>query len=98
MRRPVLLAVLLAALVASCGDSISAQAPHSSVPLGPEALREWLTVISSDEFEGRATFSPGLDKAAAYIAARLKEAGVRPGGDDGSYLEKVAVETIQSTN
>jgi len=97
MRRPVLLAVLLAALASSCGDSISGQSP-APVPLGPDALREWLTVISSDEFEGRATFSPGLDKAAAYISARLKEAGVRPGGDDGSYLEKVAVETIQSIN
>jgi len=91
--------VLAAVLAISCGCSISGQAPSSSgSSLAPEALREWLTVISSDEFEGRATFSPGLDKAAAYISARLKEAGVRPGGDDGSYLQSVAVQTVRSTN
>lgn len=66
--------------------------------LAPEALQEWLTVISSDEFEGRATFSPGLDKAAAYISDRLKQAGVKPAGDDGSYLQRVGVQTVQVTN
>jgi hypothetical protein len=66
--------------------------------LAPEPLREWLTVLSSDEMEGRATFSPGLDKAAAYIADRLKQAGVKPAGDDGSYLQRVSVQTVQSTN
>jgi len=66
--------------------------------LSPESLRAWLTVISSDEFEGRATFSPGLDKAAAYISEQLKAAGVRPAGDGGSYLQRVSVDTVQSVN
>src|SRR4026209_992193 len=87
---PILATVLAAALAVSCGFSASGQAPPLA-PLAPDALREWLTVISSDEFEGRATFSPGLDKAAAYISDRLKEAGVRPLGADGSYLQPVAV-------
>jgi hypothetical protein len=55
-------------------------------------------VISSDEFEGRATFSPGLDRAAYYIADRLKEAGVKPGGENGSYFQPVAVQSIQVIN
>ena len=89
--------LLLFALASSCGYSVSGQAPPAA-PLAPETLRTWLTAISSDEFEGRATFSPGLDKAAAYIAARLKDIGVRPGGDEGSYLQKVEVLTVQSMN
>ena len=89
--------LLIAVLAASCGSNVSGQAPPAA-PLSPDALREWLTVISSDEFEGRATFSPGLDKAAEYISARLKDAGVRPGGDDGSYLQKVPVQNVQSVN
>ena len=97
--RRLAIGVLAAVLATSCGCSVSGQIPSSSSSsLAPEALREWLTVISSDEFEGRATFSPGLDKAAAYISARLKEAGVRPGGDDGSYIQSVAVQTVRSTN
>ena len=35
-------------------------------------MREWLTYLSSDELEGRRTFSEGLGLAAAYIAAQLK--------------------------
>jgi hypothetical protein len=66
--------------------------------LAPDALRGWLTVLSSDEFEGRATFSPGLDKAAAYISDELKRAGVKPAGDAGSYLQSVGVKTVQAVN
>jgi hypothetical protein len=95
--RALLIGVLAAVLATSCGCPVSGQV-RSSSPLEPDALREWLTVIASDEFEGRATFSPGLDKAAAYISARLRDAGVRPGGDDGSYLQSVAVQTVRSTN
>ena len=89
--------LLVAALAASCGNPVSGQAPPAA-PLAPDALREWLTVLSSDEFEGRATFSPGIDKAAEYIAARLKDAGVRPGGDNGSYFQNVGVQFVQSLN
>src|SRR5262245_59769052 len=95
--RPAILAIWLTAFATSCGNPASGQAPPAT-PLAPDTLRQWLTVISSDEFEGRATFSPGLDKAAAYISDRLTEAGVRPGGDDGTYLQKVAVQTVRSTN
>ena len=92
------ISLLIAVLAASCGGNVSGQTSTPVAPLGPDALREWLTVIASDEFEGRATFSPGLDKAADYISARLTDAGVRPGGDNGSYLQKVPVETVQSVN
>ncbi len=61
-----------------------ALAQQSSIT--PELLRPWLTYLASDELEGRATFSEGLGLAAAYIVDQLKEAGVKPGGDHGSYF------------
>ena len=97
MKRAAILLLYLT-LAVSCGSPAAAVQAPPVTPLAPDSLRTWLTAISSDEFEGRATFSPGLDKAAAYIADRLKEAGVRPGGDEGSYLQKVEVLTVQSTN
>lgn len=57
--------------------------------ISADRLKEFLTYISSDELEGRDTPSKGLDLAADYIAAHLKEWGIRPAGDDGSYFQKV---------
>jgi hypothetical protein len=48
-------------------------------------MREHLKFISSDELEGRNTPSPGLDRAADYIAAQFKKAGLQPIGDDGYF-------------
>ncbi|HZO85199.1 MAG TPA: hypothetical protein VFC26_08305, partial [Verrucomicrobiae bacterium] len=57
-----------------------------------------MTYLASDELEGRATFSEGLGLADAYIAEQLKEAGVRPAGDRGSYFQRVEVLGVKSTN
>lgn len=67
-------------------------------PLTPDSLRPWLTYLASDQLEGRATFSEGLGLAAAYIAERLREVGVKPGGDDGTYFQRVSVLGVQSSN
>ncbi|HKQ78274.1 MAG TPA: M28 family peptidase [Blastocatellia bacterium] len=54
-------------------------------------LQKWLTYLASDELEGRATFSEGLGLAAAYLAEQLRSWGVKPGGDNGSYFQRVRV-------
>ncbi len=61
-------------------------------------LRRWLGYLASDELEGRATFSEGLGLAAAYIATELKAAGVQPGGDSGSYFQRVKVLGVKSAS
>jgi hypothetical protein len=50
-------------------------------------LKADLEFLASDELLGRATPSPGFDTAAAYIVERLKKAGLKPAGDDGTYLQ-----------
>jgi hypothetical protein len=61
-------------------------------------LKDWLTYLASDEFEGRATFTEGLGLAAAHIAGQLKLWGVKPGGPNGSYFQRVAVLGVKTTN
>ncbi|HEX2490447.1 MAG TPA: M28 family peptidase [Blastocatellia bacterium] len=56
-----------------------------------EDLQKWLSYLASDELEGRATFSEGLGLAAAYLAEQLRSWGVKPGGDNGSYFQRVRV-------
>jgi hypothetical protein len=54
-------------------------------------LKEWLTYIASDDLQGRQVYSEGLGLAGAYIADHLKDWGVKPGGDNGSYFQVVKV-------
>ncbi|MFL6255692.1 MAG: M28 family peptidase [Pyrinomonadaceae bacterium] len=56
-----------------------------------EGMKEMLYVIASDEFAGRDTPSPGQDKAAQFIADRLKQLKVKPAGDKGSYFQHIAL-------
>jgi len=37
-----------------------------------------IKTLSSDEMQGRATFSPGIDKAASFIEAEFKSIGLKP--------------------
>lgn len=46
-----------------------------------------LAFLASDELRGRNTPSPGFDAAADYITARLARAGLKPGGDRGSFRQ-----------
>jgi hypothetical protein len=61
-------------------------------------LRKWLSYLASDELEGRATFSEGLGLAAAYLAEQLRYFGIKPGGDNGSYFQRVRVLGVKSAN
>jgi hypothetical protein len=64
----------------------------------PGPLNEWLTYIASDELQGRATYSEGLGLAAGYISAHLAQWGVKPAGDNGTYLQVVRVLGIRTTS
>lgn len=50
-----------------------------------EGLKSDLTVIASDEFEGRETGEEGIQKAANYISKRYEAMGLTPVGDNGTY-------------
>lgn len=52
-------------------------------------IREVTTKLSSNEFEGRGTGQPGADKAANYLATQFARLGLKPGGDNGTYLQTI---------
>src|SRR6266550_6362549 len=54
-------------------------------------MRAYLSFIASDEMEGRDTPSRGLDTTAKFIAMNLTRWGFKPAGDDGSYLQRIAL-------
>jgi hypothetical protein len=92
---PALCGVLVAALL-TLQTSGLAQAKKPAGTGGaqsitPAEVNEYLSYIASDELEGRQIFTEGLGLAGAYIADHLKEWGVKPGGDDGTYFQTVKV-------
>jgi Zn-dependent M28 family amino/carboxypeptidase len=54
-------------------------------------LKDYLSFIASDVMEGRDTPSRGLDTTAQFLATNLSRWGFKPAGDDGSYLQKIAL-------
>ena len=54
-------------------------------------MRSYLSFIASDEMEGRDTPSRGLDTTAKFLAMNLQRWGFKPGGDDGSFLQHIAL-------
>jgi len=52
-------------------------------------MRDYLTFIASDEMEGRDTPSRGLDTTAKFIAMNLTRWGFKPGGDNGTFLQRI---------
>jgi hypothetical protein len=57
----------------------------------PERLRAQLTLIASDEFEGRETSFRGQKLAARYIASQFELMGLQPAGDSGTYFQHFPV-------
>lgn len=81
MRRLILLAIPLFGCFRA-GSSSSATPAIATV----DRTRSLLTALAHDSMEGRRLASAGEARAARFIAARFREAGLQPAGDDG-YLQ-----------
>jgi membrane dipeptidase len=57
-------------------------------PDGNKAL-DHIKYLASDEMKGRRSGTLEYQKAAEYVAARMKEYGLQPGGDQGTYFQAV---------
>lgn len=60
-------------------------APQISV----ETLKDVTKTLSDDSFEGRAPATPAEEKTVATISDRFRNAGLAPGGTDGSWYQQV---------
>jgi Zn-dependent M28 family amino/carboxypeptidase len=74
-------------------DSVSVRLPSTAFAametIDPEHIRWHVRFLAHDLLEGRGTGQRGGDIAAEYIATQFAEYGLKPAGDNGSYLQKV---------
>ena len=64
--------------------------------LGAADLLAHVTALTAPEMEGRGSGTSGGDRAARYIADVLARAGLRPGGEGGTFFQEFPVATIPS--
>jgi Zn-dependent M28 family amino/carboxypeptidase len=57
--------------------------------IDPERIRAHVRFLADDLLEGRGTGQRGGDIAAQYIATQFALYGLKPAGDNGTYLQKV---------
>lgn len=62
---------------------------NAPLPADQAALKSHVMFLSSDAMRGRDVGTPEFAIAAQYVASQFYEAGLRPMGDNGSYLQNV---------
>ena len=58
-----------------------------------DPLRDHVRYLASEELTGRGVETPGIKLARDYIAREFAKYGLRPGGDNGTYLQGFDVAT-----
>lgn len=65
----------------------------------PDIYLSHIYFLASDEMGGRGVGSPGIARAAQYIADQFAEAGLEPGGEEGTYFHRVDIGMgVETTN
>lgn len=85
----VVVLVMSAFLTAEKVAVIPPQATQVADSFNTDRMRADLQFLSSDLFEGRGTGQRGGDIAAAYIATQFALAGLKPIGENNTYMQKV---------
>lgn len=97
MRHSLAAGLSLLVLCIAC-DRDRAPAPAAAPPAeaapapaeGAEArIAADVRTLAADDMEGREAGTPGYDKAADYVARRMREIGLQPAGDYGTYFQAV---------
>ena len=106
MKKTKPLAAVLAATVAACSPgndatvAPAAKTEHEAAInlITIDALRGHVEFLADDAREGRMTGTPGHEDAASYVAGQFAELGLEPGGEDGSWYQRVPLISYRINN
>ncbi len=79
--------------VVAAEDAAAEEGHQFAAGIAADDLAEHISILASDEFEGRAPGTPGGEKTRAYLAAQYARLGLEPIGD--SFEQKVPI--VEST-
>jgi Peptidase family M28 len=92
--------LLVGLALASAPLAQSQQHPRDREIHDADTLAWWHTTeaLSNDGMEGRDTGSAAYQRAADYVAARFRAAGLAPAGENGSFFQAVPMREIAVTS
>jgi Zn-dependent M28 family amino/carboxypeptidase len=86
-----LLALLLLPGAFPLAAQSSATVQRAVGSITPEDVRRRIGIIADDSMRGRDTPSPELEEVAAWIAGEFRSFGLKPGGDNGTFLQRYGI-------
>src|SRR5881396_2853360 len=89
------LALLLAVLPGTAAAQRQGPAARGAASIVATDVQRRIRIIADDSMLGRATPSPQLDAAAAYVAGEFRRFGLKPGGDSGTYFQHYPLEVLR---
>ncbi|WP_416462706.1 M28 family metallopeptidase [Sphingomonas sp. VDB2] len=94
MKTPFALAAMTALLLPAALPARSAADPVFTAA----AMRAHVEFLADDLLQGRDTGSEGHEIAARYVASQFDGLGLKPAGDAGGWLQRIAFQQTERTN
>lgn len=82
------IAAITILLLASCAVQKSDQI------MSQDEVSRIIQTLSADDMQGRATFTPGIDKAASFIENEFRKIGLQPLNDEKNFRQEFTVTRI----
>lgn len=97
MRRYILPACITAAVLSSCGESKTVVDDQDGLAaFSVDSLKKDISVLASDEFQGRKPFTEGETKTIDFLKGQFAAAGLEP-GNGNSFIQDVPMVRITTT-
>jgi len=86
--KQIYIAIIAILLLASC----RVQKPDQAVE--QDEITRIIRTLSADDMQGRATFTPGIDKAASFIESEFKKIGLQPLDGENDFRQEFILTRI----
>ena len=77
-------------LICSCKENKG----NNKLSISEESIRKHISILASDEYQGRKPFTPGEEKTLAYLKSQVEQLGLKP-GNGTSYFQDVPLVEIK---
>jgi hypothetical protein len=97
--RTLILLISVFSFLVGCAPSVKTNTPSGSIDelINATEVKRIEETLSSDDMQGRATMSRGIDKAADFIAQEFKKAGIQPLKGSSYFQEFNMLERVQTS-